>query len=146
MTLHTLFSTPRRAALLRRLDDSRSISASLDAFDAILSDLARPLSHAWEGRFISGETDTTYTYTTALPGFKRDKVSVEVEDGGYVRVTASRVNANDDQHSVFDRTIALPEDADPTKVEAKLEDGILTVSVAKLAKPTPPAPRKVTVS
>ncbi len=138
MTLHRLFLTPHRVALLRDLTDSRQFPATLSAFDAILSDLNLGLSRSSHVK----ETDTTYVATIELPGFKRDQVHVEVEDEGYVTVLATH---SDEDRSVS-RVITLPTDADPTKVEAKLEDGILTVTVAKVAKPTPPAPRKVTVS
>ncbi len=140
--LHTLFTTPHRATLLRNLRDSRSITASLDAFEAILDDLGKAYTHPWEAMFVAGETDTSYTYTTALPGFKRDKVSVEVTNERDVHVTATRADASNEQR-VFDRTITLPVDADPAKVEAKLEDGMLTLQIAKLAQP---APRKVVIS
>lgn len=150
MSLFTLFPTLRSQPLSRVLHDSRPLWTTLDAFEAITDDSTRPYRGPW---IDANETDTAYTFTIELPGFKRDQVSVKVDEqfvstnvGSTIVVSATRTNKNDDAHRVVDRTIALPTDADPTKVEAKLEDGLLSIVVAKVAKPTPPAPRKVTVS
>ncbi len=133
---HPLFS--------RRFDGSRTISTVLDGLDAFLRDLDQSGGLSWPRGFApaeGSETDTSYAYTLVLPGFKRDQVTVEEAEGD-LTVTAISRHAN----RKATRTISLPTDADPSKVEAKLEDGILSIVVQKLAKPTPPAPRKVTVS
>ena len=43
----------------------------------------------------------------------------------------------------FRRVISLPEDADPTKVEAKFRDGVLHIKVAKRESSKP---RQITIS
>ncbi len=153
--IHPLFS--------RRFDGSPTISTVLDGLDAFLRDLDQSDDPNWSrgyGPYEAVQSDTAYTYIITLPGFKRDQVTVQVQeghDGPYIAISAQRGgflkvwsqtnpdgSAGKDKH--VEHVITLPTDADPTKVAAKLEDGILTVTVAKVAKPTPPAPRKVTVS
>ncbi len=121
---------------------SSVLRANLDAFDAIADDLA----HAYGNARVE-DNDTAYTITIALPGFKREEVSVEVENT-YLTISASRGGGKVEGTQTktgqsTSRTITLPSDTDPTKVEAKMEDGMLTLQIAKLAQP---APRKVVVS
>ncbi len=134
----------------RRFGDSQSISALLDGVDAFLRDLDQSAQTAYKPSDEAHQTDTSYIYTLVLPGFKRDQVTVEVQAQDIVldrlqhALVVTAIGTHVDRK--VSRVITLPLDADSTKVEAKLEDGILTVTVAKIAKPTPPAPRKVTVS
>ncbi len=140
----------------RRFGDSHSISTLLDDVDAFLRDLDRSAAHPFLGYHGFDETDVAYVFTFALPGFKKTDVDISVKDdhrmvvvnaqrGGFLNVWTQSNPGGLPKQSV-ERIINLPEDADLTKVEAKLEDGLLTVTVQKVAKPTPPAPRKVTVS
>ncbi len=139
-----------------RFRDSRSILSLLDGVDAFLRDLDESVSPPFSGYHGFDETNATYVFTFALPGFKKTDVDISIKDdhrmvvvnaqrGGFLNVWTQSNPGGLPKQSV-ERIINLPEDADLTKVEAKLEDGILTVTVAKVAKPTPPAPRKVTVS
>lgn len=127
----------------------RPLSVILDDAERFLTDLTQQ----------AAETETAYIYTIELPGFKRDQVIVEVleiADGIHLSIRAAKNGAASvwtqsnggvvDSANCRSHTITLPSDADSTKVEAKLEDGLLVITVQKLAKPTPPAPRKVTVS
>ncbi len=145
-TLHTLLGGQ---PFSRDLRSSRPLWSTLGAFDAILSDLEASAQEHRIDLTTREETDTAYVHTIELPGFKRDQVTVQVEEEGLslrtILFNGVTVTAERDDRKVT-RTITLPTDADSTKIEAKLEDGILTVTVAKVAKPTPPAPRKVTVN
>lgn len=127
----------------------RDISAVLDDAEAFLTDLTQQ----------ADETETAYTYTIALPGFKREHLIVEVleiAESTHLSIRAAKHGATGvwtqsnggvvNSANCRSRSITLPTDADSTKVEAKLEDGLLVVTVQKLTKPTPPAPRKVTVN
>lgn len=109
------------------------LSAVWHDFDGIFEDLARSFESA---RFEADETDTAYSFTIALPGFKREQVTIEVTDDQILSVKATK-----GEHTVS-RAITLPYNADAQKVEAKLEDGLLTITVGKIPQPTP---RKVEV-
>ncbi len=141
---HPLFSPPLRGF--------RTLSAVLDDAGAFLDDLEASARAYRIDLTTREETDTAYTFTVALPGFKKADVEIAVEEHAHQVVIAAkrggvgRVWSQKGDPEMVTRTITLPTDADSTKVEAKLEDGLLRVTVAKVAKPTPPAPRKVTVS
>lgn len=146
--IHPLFLSPSS----RVLRGYRAVSSILDDIDVIWSS-PKPLL------FDTDETETAYTFTCVLPGFKKDEVSVEVREGAYLSeflylsIVAAKGSAKGVQTRTNDgvvnatnclsRTITLPSDADSTKVEAKLEDGLLTLTVAKLVAAQP---RKVTIS
>lgn len=140
----TYLSLSQPRSIWSHFNDSRSLWSVLDAFDAITGDLRLP-THGW---FEADESDTAYTFTLPLPGFSKDGVTVEVSQEGILSVSASRgggkVEGSETKSgTLVSRAVTLPYDADLDKVEAKMEDGLLTVVVSKQAKPTP---RKVTVN
>jgi HSP20 family protein len=85
-----------------------------------------------------------------LPNFEQDDVDIQVDNGALV-ISAERHEKEEDKKkkyvvressSSFYRRIQLPERADPDKVEAHLDDGVLRVSVPL----TPlPEPKKIAV-
>jgi len=89
-----------------------------------------------------GSTPDSVEVIAFLPGIDPKAVEITVERG---LLTISGERASDSSQSrdgahtyaqerfagKFRRVISLPDDADPTKVEAKFRDGILQVSVAK---------------
>ena len=85
-----------------------------------------------------------------LPGFKRDAVEINLESQ-VLRVTAQRPVSEDvdgvllQERRVnrFDRSFRLPPTVDGNGVTAKLEDGVLTVT---LNKREDSKPRKITVA
>ena len=69
--------------------------------------------------------ENSYEYYVPLPGFKKENIKVTVKDGE-VYLLAKQ---GDDTASY---SFLIPEDADPSKLSAKHEDGLLTISVEKL--------------
>lgn len=86
-----------------------------------------------------------------LPNFEQDDVNIQVENGALV-ISAERHEKQEDKgkkyvvresSSSFYRRINLPERADADKIEARLDDGVLKVSVPL----TPlPAPKKIAIA
>lgn len=86
-----------------------------------------------------------------LPNFEQKDISIEVENGALV-ISAERHEKEEDKgkqyvvresSSSFYRRIALPKRADADKIEARLDDGVLKVSVPL----TPlPKPKKIAIS
>jgi HSP20 family protein len=84
------------------------------------------------------EQDDAYMVEAELPGVSRDDVNIEIvgnelmingelkerEHKGILRKQTRRVGR-------FDYRVALPEQVDGDKVEARLKDGVLTVRVPK---------------
>lgn len=90
------------------------------------------------------ETDKEYTISADLPGLTQEEVSLTVEDG-VLTLTGERSRETEEEgktfHRVersygkFTRTLQLPEDADEDGVSAAMKNGVLTINIAKTAKP-----------
>jgi HSP20 family protein len=113
----------------------------------------------WMTPFKGVNIPTTDVYTkdnqlkveAHLPNFEQEDVNIQVENNALV-ISAERHEKEEDKDkkyvvressSSFYRRIALPERADTNKIEARLDDGILKISIPL----TPlPAPKKITVA
>lgn len=82
-----------------------------------------------------------YVVRAELPGFRKEELSVEVADGiltltGH-RKTETTLDAKDKNGSAttqehrVSRSISLPEQTSPDKIEAAYENGVLTVTLPK---------------
>lgn len=95
--------------------------------------------------------DNELTVEAHLPNFEKDDVNIQVE-GGDLIISAERHEKEEDKSkkyvvresaSSFYRRISLPERANPDKIDAHLDDGVLKVSVPL----TPlPEPKKISIS
>ncbi len=92
------------------------------------------------------EDKNKYFIRAELPGVKGDEVDIQVTANnlsisGERKIGAeeegARYHRREREAGTFSRMIGLPGDIDPDKVDAKLENGILTVEVSKAeaAKP-----------
>jgi len=83
-----------------------------------------------------------YEITIELPGVKEDDITVELHDStltvlGEKRSSREEKDRNyffsERQYGSYRRVFRLPPDADPNKITAHHEDGVLTVKIEKLA-------------
>jgi len=84
-------------------------------------------------------TPTSYTVELQVPGFKRTDITIEIKDG----VLTAKASRADKKYTDKTKVLTLPKDANPDAVSAKLEDGILTITVSKVA---PPVAKKIEIS
>ncbi|WP_320534188.1 Hsp20/alpha crystallin family protein [Robbsia andropogonis] len=80
--------------------------------------------------------------TAELPGMKREDLKVTVEDGALVLHGEKKQDVHSEEdgcyrleraYGCFVRTIPMPENADPNRTLAKFDNGVLTLTVPKLA-------------
>ncbi|MEM0449775.1 MAG: Hsp20/alpha crystallin family protein [Methanomassiliicoccales archaeon] len=86
------------------------------------------------------EEEDKYVIMADLPGLSKEDVNVLVGDG-MIDISAKKQQESEEERKgyirkergyfSFHRRLALPEDADENAVEAKLEDGVLKLSVGK---------------
>ncbi|MHC2990867.1 heat-shock protein Hsp20 [Pontibacter sp. HJ8] len=86
------------------------------------------------------ETEKSYEIELALPGISREDVNIDFQEG---RLTISgerrfeqkeegrRYQMLETQYGTFSRTFYLPDNVDPDKINAQLQDGLLKVTVPK---------------
>ena len=86
------------------------------------------------------EDDEHYYARVELPGFKKKELKVELNDGTLI-VACERKTVNEEgvekSDVVFRRALSVPEGINADKVAAKLEDGILTITLPKAEERTP---------
>jgi HSP20 family protein len=98
--------------------------------------LGRPFGELWgldPFRFSGIEvarTDTGYTIEMPVAGFKAEHIDVTLEDG------ILTVSGKNEKRS-FTRAISVPEDVDEERIEARVEDGMLTLTLTLLPKAQP---------
>ena len=92
------------------------------------------------------EDDERYTVTAELPGAKKEDVTVELHEGvltirGEKRDERSgedeQVRWSERVHGSFARSFSLPPNADPNRVSARFDNGVLTVEVDKREESKP---------
>ena len=91
------------------------------------------------------ELDGSYELDVDLPGFKKDEVTVDLQDG-YLTISAAKALDEDesDQKGKFlrqercsgsmSRSFYVGDDVEAADISAKYEDGILKISVPKAAQ------------
>ena len=102
------------------------------------------------------ELDGSYELDVDLPGFKKDEVTVDLQDG-YLTISAAKAldKGESDQKGKFlrqerytgsmSRSFYVGDDVESTDICAKYEDGILKISVPKTAHKELPKHSTITI-
>ena len=92
------------------------------------------------------ESENAYTMELAAPGIKKEYCRVNInEDGNLAIAIENKVeHKHEDKHhhylrrefsySNYEQNYTLPDDVERDKISAKVEDGILTVTMPKMEK------------
>lgn len=89
------------------------------------------------------EDEHHYFVTAELPGVSKSEVDVKLVKGILdISASVSRETADGRKNISFKRSIALPDQVGDAEIRAKLEDGVLTVT---LPKALAAQPRSITV-
>jgi HSP20 family protein len=128
--------------------DPFSMARDLLGWDPFFA--GRPTS-AFAPAFEVKETTDAFVLKADLPGVEEKDLDVSMHNG-VLTVSGSRQSEErkdgesyalyERQYGSFSRSFALPDIADGERVEAKLESGVLTLSIAKKAEAKP---RKISI-
>jgi len=90
------------------------------------------------------EDNDNYYVTAELPGLNKKDVSIELENA-VLTISGERKVKNDKDESTFtfSRSITVGDDVNAAKVKAKMQDGVLTVTLPRQEERKP---RQITVS
>ena len=91
------------------------------------------------------ESDDAYTLIASVPGFRKDQVEVTFEDGilnikakaDEARTAPGRWLRQERPYGTFVRRLEVPAQVETAKISAGFEDGELTITIPKTAKPQP---------
>ena len=135
--------------MIRRPSELRRLNQVLDAaftgwpFTADAGDL---VTSAWVPPTDVFEDAAGLTIVAELPGLTRDDVQLTVENhtltirGEKKQVAeekSTRVHRYERSYGAFERSFTLPNTVDVTRVEAKFEQGVLTVTLPKAEQAKP---------
>jgi HSP20 family protein len=120
-----------------------------------LQGLLRELDEDWPSSFARGawrpaldihETDDEYAVTVELAGARKEDVTVECHEG-MLTIRGEKKSEREEEkekrrfverrYGTFTRSFSLPGDAETEKIDAKFENGVLTLTIPKseAAKP-----------
>lgn len=99
------------------------------------------------------ETPEAYELELAAPGMTKEDFHVHLDEEGDLVINMERKTDEKDQqkghylrrefsYSKFQQTMLLPEDADRESITAKVANGVLAVTIAKVKKVEPEKVRK----
>lgn len=103
------------------------------------------------------ETEKDYTVEVAAPGMTKDDFNVNIDKDGnlHIHMEAHTEKKEEDKkshylrrefaYSKFEQTLLLPDDVEKEAIAARVNDGVLTVTLPKIAKPECPAARQIEV-
>ena len=140
----SLFLRRTRPANLLFNDFLRTFDTLLSEVDDPASGTHRVLEGTWP-RVNVYDDGEVFTVKAALPGVESDAVSLSVKDGG-LTITAEReikapegysVHRQERRSTRFSRTVNFGVKLDSESVEAVIKDGLLTVTLPRLAAEKP---------
>jgi HSP20 family molecular chaperone IbpA len=111
------FNSPAQANLRRQAYTNAGRSAERFLSDALLS--ARQQSCA------TTQDETSFTLTLDMPGIGKDQLGIAIEG------TVVRIQSKEGATRQYRAAYELPQDIDAALSEAKLENGVLTLKLAK---------------
>lgn len=85
------------------------------------------------------EKSDVFVASLELPGYKKDNITIEITNDNNLTVEATKNSA---RHSVS-RSLHLTDELDTSSISAKLEDGVLSITIPKVSKP---APRRIAIT
>ncbi len=115
-------------------------------FDRFFEEFPRiwPLNLAKVEEFVPAvdisETDKSYEFEAEIPGMKKDEITVEVKNSILTIKGEKKSEKKEEKkgykmiernYGTFERSFTLPSDADDKNINAKYENGVLTISIPK---------------
>lgn len=103
------------------------------------------------------ESETDYEVEVAAPGMTKEDFNINLNADGDLNIKMESKKESTDQdkkahylrrefaYSKFEQTLILPEDVDKDAISAKVNDGVLTVTLPKIKKEEQNVTRQITV-
>ena len=99
--------------------------------------------------------DTEYTVELAAPGLRKEDFDISINNDGDLVIKMEKKNEVKDEkahylrrefaYSKYEQTLILPDDVNKDEVGAKMNDGVLNITLPKLNKSVQKVARKIEV-
>ena len=98
----------------------------------------------WAPSVDVSESDDEYVVTAELPGAKKEDVTVELQEDVLTLLGEKKSEREEKgekrryverSYGSFSRSFSLPSNADPDRMHASFEDGVLTIQIGKREDP-----------
>lgn len=130
---------------------SRDFFSPMSIMDSLFNEMEKPMSpmRAFDGMFAGIQTDikeneTNYELVMNVPGFEKEDIEISTNDGILeVKSEKEETNENKDNDkyiikerssSSFKRCFKLPSNVDVKTISAKMDKGVLTLTLPKVEK------------
>ena len=92
------------------------------------------------------ETEHEYTVELAAPGMKKDDFNINIDNDGNLHIKMEQKNEKKDEnkkehylrrefsYSNYEQALTLPEDVEKDKIEAKVNNGVLHITLPRTQK------------
>lgn len=104
----------------------------------------------WSPAVEIAEEDKFFAVYLDVPGLKKEEIDIEIKDNRlFVAgerkpvVTQEKLVRSERRYGKFSRVFTLPQDVNTDSIEARFEEGVLTVILPKLEQVLP---KKITIS
>lgn len=127
-----------------RIDPFKGFESVARRINSVMSDLEKGMtieSGGFNPRLDIIDTDKNIYINAEMAGIKKDDIVISVNEDNILTIKGKKVKAhiNDDMTIVrteraygdFNRSFALPDNADTDNMNAKFENGILELTIAK---------------
>lgn len=100
------------------------------------------------------EDEKCYTVELAVPGLCKDEISIRIDDDNHLTITVDSVKEEEKRgkylrrefsRSQFTQTLMLPDNIDDAHIEARQENGLLTIEIPKKKTSENTEPKKIDI-
>ncbi|KAF8105384.1 hypothetical protein N665_0158s0066 [Sinapis alba] len=91
------------------------------------------------------ETQEEHVIRLDVPGMKKDQMKIEVEENRVVRISGKRKRQEEKEGDHWHRVERMPDNVDLDTIKAKLENGVLTITINKFSTDKVKGPRVVDI-
>ena len=140
-----------RAIMTRRetrpnVYDPLALARNFFGFDTFFDTGMRKASTTFTPNFEVKETDDSFVLTADVPGIKKEEIDISLH-GNVLTVSGARQAEErkegdtyylyERQYGSFARSFTMPQEADSDHIKAEMDNGVLTITVAKKAESKP---------
>ncbi|MBN8862661.1 MAG: Hsp20/alpha crystallin family protein [Sphingobacteriales bacterium] len=144
---------------------AKSLARLNETIPSVFDDFFKPWNEWFENGGMIGrmlkvpavnitEHEKEYQVALAAPGLRKDDFKIDM-DGNMVTISSAKEESKEDKdkrytrreysYSSFSRSFTLPEDVNRDKIEARYEDGVLTLLLPRKEEAKKPAGKQIAI-